>query len=136
MTENNRPDILANVISEVEKIVSHIDTILQFETCIEPSDYERHYIYLVQLTTTVQAEAHWRIRDPVYHFLESNPRRILDRLLTRLIRRTDRLDFYNRDKNWTTLMQTKFELEAVQLITTKVLSFIECQTTAMNPSMP
>ncbi len=136
MTENNRPDALAHVINEVEKIVTHIDTILQFETCIDPDDYERHYIYLIQLTKTVQTDAHWKTTDPTYHFLESNPKRILDRLLARLIRRTDRLEFYNRDKNWTTPMQTKFELEAVQVVTTKVLSFIECQTSAMNPTMP
>ena len=46
MTENNRPDTLAHVINEIEKIVTLIDTILQFETCIEPTDYdyEKNYI--------------------------------------------------------------------------------------------
>ncbi len=128
-----RYTLLHAAINELDTVISTLDELLEQLPTLIDYNFEPHYDYIIHQCRQIQTHIGWEPQDTHYHFLESSPKRILERLTTKLIRRRVRLDFRDVNKNNTTLIQAKFELEAVQYLIRKLISQLACHQTIPNP---
>ena len=121
-----RYTLLHAAINELDTVIDTLDELLQQLPTLVDYNFEPHYVYVINTCRQIQDHVGWRPQDTHYHFLESSPKRILERITVKLIRRRVRLDFHDELKNNTTLIQTKFELEAVKYLIQKLISQLAC----------
>ena len=124
-----RAEVLRLVETRLQGLIELIDELIPIAHLITNDNLRPHLRDLISAITELQDTASWRTTDPIKHFLENHPKRSLQRVYHRLVRR----EFYLADsltiKNWRTLLQTQFELIAIQSMVTRVYIYLECQTT-------
>ena len=128
MTTDSRADTLRITETKLKFLIDYTDEIIAVIHLLTNSNVKPHLQYMIGLINEIRTITAWREGDKLYHFLECHPRRSLERVLQRLIRREFYIDDSLTIKNWRTLLQTKFELNAIQMMVTKIYLYMECPT--------
>ncbi len=127
-----RYTLLHAAITELDTVITTLNKLLEQLPTLINYNFEPHSVYIINQCRQIQSHIGWTPQDTHYHFLESSPKSILERITVKLIRRRVRLDFRDENKNNTTLVQAKFELEAVQYLIRKLISQLAYHQTIHN----
>ncbi len=128
MSTQTRADVLRITETKLQFLIDYTDEIIAVIHLLTNPNVKPHLQYMINIIYEIQGITSWRTGDRLRHFLECHPRRSLERVLQRLIRREFYIDDSLTIKNWRTLLQTKFELNAIQMMVTKIYLFMECPT--------
>ena len=127
-TETVRAEVLRLIESKLQTLIEYVDEVLTIAHLVTNDNLRPHLQNFITAILELQQTASWKPTDSINHFLENHPKRSLQRVYHRLVRR----EFYLEDsltiKNWRTLLQTQFEMTAIQTMVTRVYLYLECQT--------
>ncbi len=127
-TETVRAEVLRLIESKLQTLIEYVDEVLTIAHLVTNDNLRPHLQNFITAILELQQTASWKPTDSIKHFLENHPKRSLQRVYHRLVRR----EFYLEDsltiKNWRTLLQTQFEMTAIQTMVTRVYLYLECQT--------